>query len=496
MPETTENYHRIPVSSGHGGHEIRTIDINSSRGIKALYCTDCKEIATYLFDVDQWTMDEAKEWVEDHKEDGLVVDEAKNMTKRLDRRTKDIVGSRVRYKSYGTFKPKGVEGESDDLYVRGFFTSDGIDEVGDIITKEATVDAVERWRKWGNIRTMHDSPSGRIEKIGEADGLAWNEVVTVPVDKNTIDLIKGGVLKAYSVGIIPRKFDVNEELLEERGEDVDPWFLPLIIHEYDMVEISYVDHPANYAAAIQEIGSQSKGMSHKAVLYKSKELSGDIMDKDKEKDIELEEELEEEVVVESDEEDTEDVPESLEADVGDADVSEESPAESDPEAEEEKGDDDEEEDIVEKDQEEEFDVALAVGDIKGLITGLEERVTGLTDSLDDLADRVVERMIDAMTASSTEDEVSDDGVGDEEEVVEDKSFDENELIDRISEKVLGGLLDALVPEVTRSAKVSVSEEDADDEPETPAQKTKMYMRMTPSERRAKMKEVLAETFNK
>ena len=270
MPETTENYHRIPVSSGHSDHEIKTITVSSKDGIKALYCTDCKEIVTYLFDTDKWTMTEAQEWVDEHKSyDGDI------MGKRLDMRAKDMISSRVRFKSYGTFLPKGVgDGESDDLLVRGFFTDDKMDEVGDIITKEATVDAVERWRQWGNIRTMHNNPSGRIDKIGEADGLAWNEVVTIPVEKTTKELIEGGVLKAYSVGIIPREYELNESALEELGDDADPWFFPLIIHSYDMVEISYVDHPANYAASIQEVGSEKfgKDMSHRNVIFKNSEI--------------------------------------------------------------------------------------------------------------------------------------------------------------------------------------------------------------------------------
>jgi len=68
-PETTENYHRIPVSMGHEGHRIRTITISADQGIKALYCGECKEIVTYLFDVDKWTMAEAEQWVKDHKKD-------------------------------------------------------------------------------------------------------------------------------------------------------------------------------------------------------------------------------------------------------------------------------------------------------------------------------------------------------------------------------------------------------------------------------------------
>lgn len=66
-PETTDNYHRIPISSGHDGHEIRTIVVSAKKGIKALYCVTCKKIKTYLFDTSKWSMEEAQAWVADHK---------------------------------------------------------------------------------------------------------------------------------------------------------------------------------------------------------------------------------------------------------------------------------------------------------------------------------------------------------------------------------------------------------------------------------------------
>ncbi len=65
-PEVTEDYIRIPVSEGHDEHKIRTINISSKEGIKALYCVDCKENITYLFDKEKWTMETAKVWVKEH----------------------------------------------------------------------------------------------------------------------------------------------------------------------------------------------------------------------------------------------------------------------------------------------------------------------------------------------------------------------------------------------------------------------------------------------
>lgn len=65
-PETDEKNHRIPVKECK---ITATIDISPEEGITALYCGKEKEIATYLFDVDKFTMKEAKAWVKEHLKD-------------------------------------------------------------------------------------------------------------------------------------------------------------------------------------------------------------------------------------------------------------------------------------------------------------------------------------------------------------------------------------------------------------------------------------------
>jgi len=69
-PEETEDYIRIPVKGEEGkheGHRIRTIDIDKDKGIKALYCGECKKVTTYLFSKEHdWTMESAQEWVREH----------------------------------------------------------------------------------------------------------------------------------------------------------------------------------------------------------------------------------------------------------------------------------------------------------------------------------------------------------------------------------------------------------------------------------------------
>jgi HK97 family phage prohead protease len=73
-PETTENYHHIPVKSAGSFVEgsFRTIDISKSQGIKAVIGklksdpNGSTHVQKYLFDANKWTMEEAKKWVADH----------------------------------------------------------------------------------------------------------------------------------------------------------------------------------------------------------------------------------------------------------------------------------------------------------------------------------------------------------------------------------------------------------------------------------------------
>ncbi len=176
-------------------------------------------------------------------------------------KTREKTVSTVRYKGY-PMREK-LRNDAGELLVPGFFTDDQEDEMGDIITQVATEKAVDRWRMWGNIRTMHEYPSGKVVKIGAGDGLGWNEIVTRPVESKTIELLEGEVLQAYSVGIIPLEYEINEAALPEDEEDWTFWqwiFPPIIIHDYDMVEISYVDIPANPRAVIAEIETQENAL--------------------------------------------------------------------------------------------------------------------------------------------------------------------------------------------------------------------------------------------
>lgn len=138
--------------------------------------------------------------------------------------------------------------DPDTALVRGFFTSDQRDEAGDIITRTATERAIVKYRRWGNVRYMHlPKPVGKITRIGDEDGLAWNEVEIQVIDPQAVFEVRKGLLNALSVGIYI-DFE-NLEFLEDGG---------LLISDYTLCEVSLVDHPANYDAFLTSI----KGAIH------------------------------------------------------------------------------------------------------------------------------------------------------------------------------------------------------------------------------------------
>ena len=170
---------------------------------------------------------------------------------------------------HGPFIGKSVDSGTGQALMRYIFTSDAMDEMGDIITMEATEKATERWREWRNVRFQHnpDRPIGKAVRIGKADGLAWNEMDVRIDDPNILPLTQGDdpVLAGASVGIIVKDFDVNDD--EEAKKRAGGW-PAWTITDYDFVEISLVDHPANYDA--KRVGEVQSGRS--AMLFRRRDL--------------------------------------------------------------------------------------------------------------------------------------------------------------------------------------------------------------------------------
>jgi len=217
--------------------------------------------------------------------------------------------------------------EDGTIIVNGFFTSDAVDEIGDVITREATENAIPKYREWGNIRYMHQpKPVAKMLRIGADDKLKWNEVEIHVIDPDAVFQVKNGLLKALSVGIWIRSWS-DIEMDEETGA----W----TILAYDLVEISLVDHPANYDARLfldddksisvnpelrQLFAQHGFAMVSKALgaVTTSLEMEEEIDMDGLEKDLQLEEEIiaeetiEEEVELSVDESEEEELDEELE----------------------------------------------------------------------------------------------------------------------------------------------------------------------------------------
>lgn len=168
----------------------------------------------------------------------------------------------------GAFVGKSVDEATGQALLRYVFTSDKLDEVGDIITKAATEEATERWREWRNIRFQHDPnrPIGKAVRIGKSDGIEWNEMDVRIDDPSVLPLTAGDdpVLGAASVGIIVRDYEVNDDEEARARAYWEPW----VITAYDFVEISLVDHPANYDAKL--VGEVEAGRS--ALLFRRNDI--------------------------------------------------------------------------------------------------------------------------------------------------------------------------------------------------------------------------------
>ena len=151
---------------------------------------------------------------------------------------------------------KALDAKTGDFLITGYFTSDEIDEVGDVITKESTQRAVERFRKFPALRMMHQSPIGRVVDIGEPN-LQWNQLTALVVDDQAKKLIANDVLTALSVGII-----VDDAKMATRKDGKTGWD----ISGYSLIEVSAVDVPAQSLAVLTD---RPQSYAHEATLFKA-----------------------------------------------------------------------------------------------------------------------------------------------------------------------------------------------------------------------------------
>jgi hypothetical protein len=130
--------------------------------------------------------------------------------------------------------------------VSGFATLDNVDQTGDVVTAEASLKAFEAFR--GNLREMHQPLAvGKVVSFkpetyyDQKSKEFYNGVyVTSYISKgaqDTWEKVLDGTLSGFSIG--GKIKDSDNEINKATGESVR------FIKDYDLVELSIVDSPAN-----------------------------------------------------------------------------------------------------------------------------------------------------------------------------------------------------------------------------------------------------------
>ena len=138
--------------------------------------------------------------------------------------------------------------------VSGFATLDNVDKQADIVTTEASLKAFSKFR--GNIREMHQPVSvGKMvsfkeDKYFDPESKKFYSGVYVSAyvskgAQDTWEKVLDGTLSGFSIGGRMNKYD--------DAYDADMDKTVRIIKDYDLVELSLVDNPANQFANIISI---------------------------------------------------------------------------------------------------------------------------------------------------------------------------------------------------------------------------------------------------
>lgn len=154
--------------------------------------------------------------------------------------------------------------------VSGFATLDNVDRQGDRITSEASRKAFENFK--GNVRLMHQPiPAGKVvnfrtemffdtETNKQYSGVYVDAYISKGAD-NIWEMVLDGTLTGFSIG---GNVKDSEPVLDAESQKT-----VRIIKDYDLVELSLVDSPANQLANIFSIQKTDHGNIADGIFNKS-----------------------------------------------------------------------------------------------------------------------------------------------------------------------------------------------------------------------------------
>jgi hypothetical protein len=150
--------------------------------------------------------------------------------------------------------------DKENRLVSGWASLDNADTQGDIVLAEASQKAFSRFR--GNIREMHQPIAvGKMVNFREdsyydaVSGQIYNGIyATVYVSKgaqDTWEKVLDGTLQGFSIG--GSIIDAETQFVKDAGKSIR------FVKDYDLVELSLVDSPANQLANIFSITKAADG---------------------------------------------------------------------------------------------------------------------------------------------------------------------------------------------------------------------------------------------
>lgn len=158
------------------------------------------------------------------------------------------------------FKFAAVSPSDEERVVCGIATSEAIDDVGDIIDRQATERAWQAWAsEWGNIREMHQpSAVGRLTDW-HIDPEGRVHVCVKIIDDQAWKKVKTGVYRGFSIGGEIAPNGTRSETIKDAITGL--WRKVRRVLEYYLEELSLVDKPANPEAVflVAKMSSKSLG---------------------------------------------------------------------------------------------------------------------------------------------------------------------------------------------------------------------------------------------
>lgn len=231
---------------------FKLIDLMESRGVQAEYCVEEKQIRAYLFDITQWTEQEAKDWVIEHAKD------------------------------YGIGQIKATTSINKGRIVAVASTEDR-DREGEIISMDGW--NLKAFKENPVLLWMHNMASGhnglpigrakdiKVTKMGAKRVLQFEPEFDDSTDFNRTvkKFYEDGIMSTFSVGFIGEEREGNKFTKQE------------------LLEISAVPVPANSQAMVVQRGKElgiSKEKSMQVVDIKETVpfKSFDLMNEDREWD--------------------------------------------------------------------------------------------------------------------------------------------------------------------------------------------------------------------